>query len=305
MKILLIGITGQLGSDLAKSFQKRGLDVCGATHAELDVCEHGAVSAAIESLRPDVVVNTSAFHKVELCAQDPRKALEVNALAARNLAQCCDAAQAMLVHFSTDYVFDGKASVPYDEFDRASPVNVYGVSKLTGEQMIMMETDRCLILRTSGLYGVKGSSGKGGNFVEMMLGKAQRREQIRVVMDQILSPTCTADLAETVTQCIEARLCGLFHASSEGETSWYDFTRRIVELAGLETEILPVKTGEFASPVMRPAYSVLSKLRLKRAGINPPPHWADSLAAYLWRRNRTEPSAPSVSWSAKSAGRTS
>lgn len=288
MNIVLIGANGQLGSDLFKAFQKHGMAVTGLTHTQLDVCNHPQVSSAIESLKPDVVVNTSAFHKVELCDKDPQKSLEVNALAVRNLAKCCSSNKALLVHFSTDYVFDGKASKPYDEFDQASPANVYGVSKLTGEQLALIENDRCLILRTSGLYGITGSSGKGGNFVEMMVGKAQRGEQIRVVMDQVLSPTCTADLAGTVTECIEAGLHGLFHASSEGETSWYDFTRSIVELAGLSTEIVPVKTSEFPSPVVRPSYSVLSKQRLKAAGISATPHWRESLAGYIRQRKPTE-----------------
>jgi dTDP-4-dehydrorhamnose reductase len=283
MKILLIGANGQLGSDLEKALGGRGHQVVPSRHSDLDVTDAAGIERVSGSVQPDAVINTSAFHKVEECERNPALAFEVNAIAPMNLARTCSRLGALLVHFSTDYVFDGTKLQPYLESDLPAPLNVYGVSKAAGEHLIASNIERSFVVRTCGLYGVRGSSGKGGNFVETMIRKALAREPIRVVNDQVLTPTFTEDLAEAVSRLIETRAYGLYHASCEGWCSWYEFARTIFELEGIDADLSPIETRETSSPVKRPPYSVMSKQRLQQAGIELP-FWKDSLARYLKAR---------------------
>ena len=267
MKVLLIGANGQLGSDLLKVFQAAGDTVVPATHAQLDVCSEAQISEVMAQAKPDVVLNTAAYHRVDECEHKSALAFQVNGTAAMYLAQACKAAGSTLVHYSTDYVFGGyEKSSPYDEIDLPAPVNVYGTSKVVGEHLIAAYTHRYFAIRTCGLYGLAGSSGKGGNFVETMLKKALAGEAIRVVDDQILTPTYTADLAQATRGLILTGRYGLYHVSSEGQCSWYEFTRYLFERAAVDAKLSPVKSSEFASPVKRPANSVLSKAKLRGWG---------------------------------------
>lgn len=294
MKVLLIGANGQLGTDLRRVLQIRGITVVAVTHKELDIRNLEAVSTATSEIGPDVVVNTAAFHKVEECEKQPAVSFEVNATGARNLAQACERVGCVLVHFSTDYVFDGRQRKPYSEEDLPRPLNVYGVSKLAGEHLIAASTERYFIVRTCGLYGLAGSRGKGGNFVETMLKKAAEGAQVRVVDDQVLTPTFAGDLAEAVARLITTKEYGLYHVSSEGECSWYKFAKAIFEVEGLGVDIVPVTTDQFPSPVKRPAYSVLKKQRLQSLGLGMP-RWDDALERYLRaRRGRPETLVHSV-----------
>jgi dTDP-4-dehydrorhamnose reductase len=281
MKVMVIGSNGQLGTDLVQAFTKVGGDVVPIEHRQLDVCNAVEVASAIASLSPRLVVNTAAFHKVEECEIQPQKAFEVNATGAVNLAKSCERHGATLVHFSTDYVFGGDKKMPYTESDAAAPLNVYGVSKLAGEHLVAQNTDRYFVIRTSGLYGIAGSSGKGGNFVETMLRKGRARESIRVVADQVLTPTYTSDLARLTADLATTAGYGLYHLSSEGECSWYEFARRIFELEQLDVDLTPVTTNEFSNQVRRPSYSVLSKDKAKTTGLRNIPFWEDALARYL------------------------
>lgn len=290
VRVLLIGANGQLGTDLHRVFLRQGISVIPVIHRDLDVRDTSAVFAAISDARPDVVVSTAAFHKVEVCEEQVAMALEVNALGARNLAQACDRTGCILVHFSTDYVFDGRQRKPYTETDLPNPLSVYGVSKLAGEHLVAAVFGRHFLIRTCGLYGVAGSSGKGGNFVETMLRKAREGSQIRVVDDQVLTPTFTGDLAEAVAQLIRSEKFGLYHVSSEGECSWYKFAKTVFELAKQAADLAPVTTDQLASPVKRPAYSVLCKKRLNDTGIQMPA-WDDALTRYLSAR-RVQLAAP-------------
>jgi len=285
MKVLLIGANGQLGSDLLKVFQAAGDAVVPVTHAQVDVCSADRVTEIMAEAKPDVVVSTAAFHKVEECEQKPALAFEVNGIGAMNLALACHRSGAVLVNFSTDYVFDGKKNGPYEETDLPSPLNAYGVSKLAGEYLVAAYAERRFVIRTCGLYGIAGSRGRGGNFVETVLKKAQAGEAIRVVDDQVLTPTYTADLAEATRKLILTGRYGLYHVSSEGQCSWYEFTRYIFECVGLEAKLLPVSSSEFASPVKRPANSVLSKAKLRALGVSIPV-WKDALPRYLEERSR-------------------
>jgi dTDP-4-dehydrorhamnose reductase len=287
VKVLVVGANGQLGTDLRRIFQAAGDVVVPLTHAQADVCSEGAVSTVIEDAKPDVVLNTAAFHKVEECEKQPGLAFQVNGIGALNLAKACKPAGAVLVHFSTDYVFDGQKKLPYEETDLPSPLNVYGTSKVAGEHLIAAYTDRYFVIRTCGLYGLAGSSGKGGNFVENMLKKAAAGDSIRVVDDQVLTPTYTVDLAEATRSLVLSDKFGLYHVSSEGTCSWYEFTRRIFDLAGVETQLTPVKTSDFPSSVKRPSHSVLSKSKLSSIGLSIPT-WQDAVSRYLQERSGKE-----------------
>ena len=283
MKILLVGARGQLGSDLLQVLAAAGHQVVPIEHSGFDVCSTKQVDHLIEIVRPEFVINTAAFHKVEECEEHALRSFEVNAVGPLNLARACSRSKVVLVHFSTDYVFDGRKQTPYEESDIPSPVNVYGASKVAGENLVACNTERYFIVRTCGLYGHAGSSGKGGNFVETMLKKAAARETIRVVNDQVLTPTSTVDLAVLVSQLIRTEAFGLYHVSCEGGCSWYEFAREIFAIQNLHVSLVPVRTEVFASSVKRPSYSVLSKRRLNQLRLSMP-DWRSSLDRYLRAR---------------------
>jgi dTDP-4-dehydrorhamnose reductase len=280
MKAIIIGSNGQLGADLTRVLPMQGVSVRPLTHQHLDVADSEQVDNVLGGIRADVVINTAAFHKVEQCEKEPAPSFAVNAIGAWNLAKACRRMNAVLVHFSTDYVFDGRQNSPYFESDLPCPLNVYGVSKLAGEGLVALTWERSFVVRTCGLYGIAGSRGKGGNFVETMLSKASEKEPIRVVEDQVLTPTFTADLAQAISCLIQTECYGLYHISAEGQCSWYEFARKIFELERLTIDLEPVSTKEFTSPVRRPAYSVLSKRKLNSLGISMPP-WPEGLSSYL------------------------
>lgn len=294
MRVVVIGANGQLGTDLVRHFQESSDVVVPVTHAQVDVTSQEAVGSMLEKSKPDVVLNTAAFHKVEECEKKPELAFQVNGSAVMSLAQACQKSGATLVHFSTDYVFGGyEKGSPFEETDRPAPLNVYGVSKASGEQLIAANADRYFVLRVCGLYGTAGSSGKGGNFVENMLKKALAGDAIRVVDDQILTPTYTADLAAATRKLIQTGKFGLYHLSSEGECSWFEFTRQIMEFAGVKANLSACKTTDFFSPVKRPFYSVLSKGKYRGLGLSIP-SWKDALPRYLQEREK-KAAVPQVS----------
>jgi dTDP-4-dehydrorhamnose reductase len=278
MKIAIVGANGQLGMDLRRELSAE--TIVPLTHCDFDVANSEQVDQVLDSASPEVVINTAAFHKVEECEKQPGTSLAVNATGPRNLALACRRINAALVHFSTDYVFDGHRRQPYTELDLPHPLNVYGVSKLAGEGMVSLTWPRHFVIRTCGLYGVAGSKGKGGNFVETMLKKAGEGVPIPVVNDQVLTPTFTGDLAAAVNGIIRTDTYGLYHVSAEGQCSWYEFARKIFDLQNLKVDLQPVSTTEFPSPVQRPAYSVLSKQKLQSIGLHMRP-WQDGLQSYL------------------------
>jgi len=283
MKVVLIGASGQLGTDLAKVFQKRGDDVLPLAHSQVDIRDSGKLSTCIADARPDVVVSTAAFHKVEECEKQPLLAFEVNAVGAANLAQACEAGGCAVVFFSTDYVFGGAQRQPYCETDLPQPLNAYGVSKIAGEHLLALGCPRHFVVRTCGLYGLAGSSGKGGNFVENMLKRAASGAQVSVVRDQVLTPSYTVDVAQAVANLILTERYGTYHISNEGECSWHRFTEEIFRLEGISVDLAAVNTDQFFSPVRRPSYSVLSKQKLRSQQIEMPP-WQDALGRYLAAR---------------------
>lgn len=237
-KILLIGANGQLGSDLVKGLK----NIIPITHKDLEICDIKQLRLVIEKYNPETIINTSAFHKVDLCEDEIEKSFQVNAYAVRDLALICKEKDILLLHFSTDYVFDGRKNSPYIESDTPNPLNVYGVSKLSGEYFIRNISNRFLIIRTSGLYGSAGSSGKGSNFIETMLKLAKEKKPIRVVDDQVLTPTYTRDLAENIRELLKTREYGIFHITNNGQCSWFEFAKEIFKLADLNPEVATATT---------------------------------------------------------------
>jgi dTDP-4-dehydrorhamnose reductase len=286
MKVVLIGANGQLGTDLLTVFRAGGETVTAFTHAQLDICSEVQVGRALAENTPDAVVSTAAFHRVEECETNPALAFEVNGIGAMNLARLCNREGVTLVHYSTDYVFGGYAhSRPYAETDLPAPLNVYGASKVLGENLIAAYSERHLLIRTCGLYGVAGSSGKGGNFVETMLKKAKCGDPIRVVDDQVLTPTYTGDLASVTHKLLVSGRLGLYHITSEGQCTWYEFTNYIFACVGIDANLLPVKTSDIPTRVKRPSYSVLSKAKLQEAGFSMP-SWKNAIPRYLEERTQ-------------------
>ena len=284
MKILLIGASGQLGADLVKALAGHQLLV--PPRRSLDLVRFERVRRFLQSERPQVVINTAAFHRVDDCESQVSTALQVNGEAVHNLALAAREVGAALVHYSTDYVFDGAARRPYREDDLARPLNVYGVSKLAGEHLLESVWEKHFLIRTCGLYGRAGSRGKGGNFVETMIRKAAGKESIRVVDDQRLTPTSTRELARATAALIETSHYGLFHVTSKGNCTWYEFAGEIFRLLGLEPDLAPTTSDAFAAGARRPAYSVLANHHLEELGMDDLEHWRDALREYLGDRIR-------------------
>jgi dTDP-4-dehydrorhamnose reductase len=282
MRVMLIGANGQLGADLSKALRTETL--IPLAHADIEVADAGSVRRAFELHRPDVVINTSAFHRVDDCETQMEKAFQVNAFAVRGLAQECRRSGASLVHFSTDYVFAGEKREPYVETDRPGPLSAYGASKLAGEYLVASVLDRHFLIRTCGLYGLGGSRSKGGNFVETMLRLAAQGKPIRVVSDQVVTPTYTVDLARKVSQLIRTEAYGLYHITSRGSCSWYEFARTIFELTGVRADLTAVSAEAFGAPARRPAYSVLWNYRLGTLQLDDMSGWQKALPRYLAER---------------------
>lgn len=284
MKILLIGANGQLGCDLQKSLNHH--DLIPLIHQDIEVADFNSIKENILKYEPKIVINTSAFHKVNICENEIEQAFKVNTYGVKYLAQICNEHNCTLVHFSTDYVFDGKKNTPYTENDLPSPLSVYGISKLAGEYFVLNFCKKYYLIRTTGLYGVAGCSGKGGNFVQLMLKLAKKGKDIKVVNDQILTPTSTKELAEQIGKLIETGYYGLYHITNNGECSWYEFAKAIFEIKGLKPNLEPLTTEQFFveadfMPAQRPQYSVLGNYNLKRINLDNMSHWKIALKNYL------------------------
>jgi dTDP-4-dehydrorhamnose reductase len=282
MKIAVIGANGQLGSDLVTAFAENGDAVRGLTHFDIEVSDLHSVSHALDDIRPQMVVNTAAMHNVENCEREPDKAFAVNALGPRNLAVVARDLGAVLMHVSTDYVFDGSKGNPYTEDDSPLPINAYGVTKLAGEHFVRATTARHFVIRTSGLYGKSPCRAKGGlNFIELMLKLAKERGEVRVVDSEVVTPTSTAELAQQMVQLSHSDCYGLYHATAEGCCSWYEFAREIFAITDTAVRLKVAASDEFPIKVARPKYSVLENRALKSRGLNAFKPWQDALHKYL------------------------
>src|ERR1043166_3160230 len=245
MRCALIGFTGQLGHDLARTFDLPG-ELVKLTRTELDLLRPGAIARVLRDVRPSHVVNCAAYNLVDRAEDERERAFAVNAGAVGALAEACETLGATLVHFSTDYVFDGAKRTPYTEEDRPAPLSVYAESKLAGERLALERCRRAFVIRVCGLYGV-GQSARAGrtNLVETMLRLAAGGKPIRVVRDQVLTPSYTLDLAPKVWRVMTRGAPGLYHLSSAGETSFYDFAREIFRQSGLTPPLTPVTAAEY------------------------------------------------------------
>jgi len=279
MKIALLGANGQLGQDLQEAL--RSYDLHAFTRNHFDVTDHSRTRSALMDIAPDVVLNTTAYHRVDDCETNAATAYSVNALAVLNLIRVANDLDSVLVHISTDYVFDGSSRQPYTESSQPFPLSVYGNSKLAGELLVRTLSKKFILIRTGGLYGTAGSQGKGGNFVQTMVAKAQRGESIRVVDDQVVTPTYTVDVAHQLARLMPAEQLGLFHITNEGSCTWFEFARAVFELSGIEANLTPTTSDAYKLPAARPANSVLENARLKELGLNQMRHWREALAAYL------------------------
>jgi len=294
MRCALIGVTGQLGFDLARTFDLPG-ELVRLTHADLDLLEPGAIARVLRDVRPTHVVNAAAYNLVDRAEDERERAFALNAEAVGTLAETCEALGATLVHFSTDYVFDGAKTSPYTESDAPAPLSVYAESKLAGERLALARCRRAFVIRVCGLYGVAQSATAGRtNFVETMLRLAGQGQALRVVRDQVLTPSYTLDLAPKVWRVLARGAPGLYHLANAGQTSFYDFAREIFRLSGLTPSLTPVTAAEYGARARRPPYSVMARTRLAALGEDDLRPWQAALAAYL-RERVTPATAPAGS----------
>ncbi len=283
-KAVVFGCRGQLGVELVGEFTRRGYEVCGFDRTAVDISAFEAVERALGREDPSLVLNAAAYNQVDVAENEPHAAFEANALAVRNLALVCRQIDARLVHFSTDYVFDGTAGRPYTEADAPHPLGAYAVSKLAGELFAQAYLDDPLIVRTSGVFGPGGLRTARGNFVELMLRLARQGQPIRVVEDHVASPTYAPALAARTADLVERRLSGVFHVGGGTPVSWFEYARMIFREAGLNPELKPTSEREYRTAARRPKYSALSNAKMEGAGIEPMPPLDAVVRQYLAAR---------------------
>jgi len=282
----VFGASGQLGVELVRELRSRQYAVTGWGRRQVDITDSAAVERALASSDADVVFNAAAYNQVDVAEKEPLAAFLVNGLAVRNLAVACRQIDARLVHFSTDYVFDGRARHPYVEDDATHPLGAYAVSKLAGELYAQAYLDRAIVVRTSGVFGPGGLATARGNFVELMLRLAAAGQPIRVVEDHVASPTYAPLLAERTVDLVDRGLAGVFHIAGGIPISWFQFARTIFELADFKPLLLATNEREYRTPAQRPRYSALSNAKIERLGLAPMPPLREVMAAYLAERTR-------------------
>jgi len=282
MKILVLGKTGQLGSELVAQAPGRGFEVAGLGSDEIDVTTPASCEAALDATRPELVINTTAYHVVPDCDRFPGRALAVNAAAVQVLAQLCHGRGIGFATYSTDYVFDGLKGQPYLEDDRANPLQTYGVSKYAGEMLSLLFHPRGLVIRSCGVYGGSaGSRSRKGNFVLSILAASETKAEIEVSHEQIVNPTYAGDLAKATFDLVARKPeGGIYHLAADGYCSWAEFAAAIVSAAGRPARILPVDHGGRSGSLRRPLFSALGNEKARDLGVVLP-HWRDGLQRYL------------------------
>jgi len=282
MKVIVIGANGQLGCDVCTAFSDSGCEVIQLNHDILDIVDLDSTRARLEEANADVIVNTAAMHNLDVCEDEPAKSFAVNGIGARNLAILANELDFVLFHISTDYVFDGAKRTPYVETECPMPLNVYGSTKLSGEHFVLSIAKKHFVLRVSGLYGTNPCRAKGGsNFVNLMLKLAKERDEVRVVDDEVLTPTFTEDIAGQIVSMSDVDEYGLYHVTARESCSWHKFASKVFELSGAKVRLSVADPSEFPSKVPRPKYSVLENARLKSSNLDIMPHWEDGLRRYL------------------------
>jgi dTDP-4-dehydrorhamnose reductase len=280
MRLMIIGADGQLGADLVLQFRDHA-DLIPLTYKDGDIVDFSVVQSLVTMHRPDVIINTAAYHNVPECELHPVRAFEVNALGARNLALATESKGIRLVHISTDYVFDGSKGSPYTESDCPNPLNVYANTKLSGEYFIRSICKNYMILRVSGIYGKTRCIGKGSNFINTMLRFFRDGQSIRVVTDEVLTPTSTVEIGRQLEAMLQENCQGVFHVTAEGACSWHEFAQSIFKILEWPVQIQEARVADFPPTVKRPHYSVLENTRLKEAGINRMKDWKTALTEFL------------------------
>jgi dTDP-4-dehydrorhamnose reductase len=275
---------GQHGVELTDELRRRGYEVTGSDRSQLDITDRRLVEQHLAETDPEVVFNAAAHNQVDVAEEDPEAAYLVNALAVRNVALGCRQVNARLVHYSTDYVFDGRAGRPYTEQDTPHPLGAYAVSKLAGELYAQAYLETPLIIRTSGVYGPGGLRTARGNFIELMLRLAASGKPIRVVEDHIASPTYAPILAARSVDLVERGQTGIFHAGGGTPVSWFNFARLIFEGAGLKPELKPTNEREYRTAARRPKFSALANARMESLGLEAMPSLEWCIRDYFRRR---------------------
>jgi len=281
---LLLGPNGQLGTDIqaTNAANASPLTIRPVTRAEIDLEDIERATSILRGIPFDALINCASYHKTDEVERNAQKAFTINAHLVQRLAEICAERRVRFIHISTDYVFGGQAKrEPLSEIDAKAPLNVYGASKGMGEDLALQANDDMLILRVASLFGVAGASGKGGNFVETIIRLAREKGELKVVADQFMSPTATADIAVVLLNLLRVGAdSGIYHVVNSGAASWYDFACRIIELAKVDARIIPIASAEFPTPAKRPPYSVLSNAKV-RGAIGPMRSWEEALDSYL------------------------
>jgi dTDP-4-dehydrorhamnose reductase len=282
----VFGCSGQLGVELVRELKARDYEVSGWERAAVDISDGEKVERVLAAADPKIVFNAAAYNQVDIAEKEPQAAYVANAMGVRNLALACRQIDAQLIHYSTDYVFDGSATRPYSEEDPPHPLGAYAVAKLAGELYAQAYLERPLIVRTCGVFGPAGIRTNRGNFVELMLRLAGSGQPIRVVEDHIGSPTYAPLLAARTIDLVEAGLHGVFHIGGGAPITWFNFARLIFESAGISPALQPTNAREYRTPAKRPKYSALSNAKMERAGLAPMPPLAECLKTYLAVREK-------------------
>ncbi|MFC1643501.1 dTDP-4-dehydrorhamnose reductase [Chlamydiota bacterium] len=282
-RVLVIGADGQLGSDVCSVLEAEH-EVLPYTIKDIDVSDEKTCNK-IASLKPDILINTAAYHNVPKCEENPVRSFEVNAIGALNLAKVCSENNIAMVHISTDYVFDGEKKAPYIETDCPKPLNSYAISKVAGESFIQYKWEKHFIIRTSGLYGEHKCMEKERNFPETMVYLYKQGKELKVVDDEYLTPTYTRDLAKQIKELIKTEKYGLYHITNNGSCSWYEFAVKLFELLEIDVKIKPIPASTFPSPVLRPGYSVLDNFNLRNIGLDKMRLWEEALTDYLSKKS--------------------
>lgn len=276
MLVLVTGVNGQLGYDVVKELTAKGHEAVGVDRAQLDITDEAAVSSYVQNLKPEAIIHCAAYTNVDAAETDKEGAYKVNALGTKYLAEAAKAEDAKMVYVSTDYVFDGNGTEPYEVDHPTSPLGVYGETKLDGEIILQDTLEKYFIVRTAWVYGINGN-----NFVKTMLKLAQDRNELGVVYDQVGSPTYTVDLAKFLVELVVSEKYGIYHASNEGICSWHEFAVEIFKQVELDIKVNPLTSEEFPRPAARPKYSVLSKKKIVENGFTPMRDWKEALKDYL------------------------
>lgn len=276
MKVIITGANGQLGLELVKQLQSKDeYEVISTNKYSLNIVNFNSVNDFILDNKPDVLINCAAYTSVDLCEENIEDAYKLNALGPKNLAIACEKIGAKLVQISTDYVFDGSSRIAYREDNETKPNSIYGRSKLMGEQFVKDFCSRYFVIRTAWLYG------DGNNFVRTMLKLSENNKEINVVSDQYGNPTSTIELSRVIINLINTEYYGIYHATSEGYCSWYEFAKKIFQLSNIDIKLNPITRDEFKLSAQRPSYSALDNFMLRLIGLNSFKNWEDSLKEYI------------------------